>query len=111
MTNNYFAVEHNGKTIEHVVITNDNGETMFGDLMNMSYEDMKRYKDIDAFVATVFELTNNQFGNSDEQTIITLIDENDVFIWGILMGPGKGDEIKYAFIDWRADSKLYKYEN
>lgn len=112
MTNNYFAVEHNGAFLDHAVITNGNGEMVFGDLMNMSYEEMKSYDELDAFVATVMEISEAQFGTSDESdTIVTLVGEDDVFIWGILMAPGEGDEIRYTLIDWRKDGKSFKYEN
>ena len=112
MTNNYFAVEHNGTCAENMVIVNDNGEIAFEDLMNMSYEEMKSYDDLESFVATVMEISEAQFGaKGHPETVVTLIDKDGVFIWGIVMAPGEGDEIRYALIDWRKDGKSFKYEN
>jgi hypothetical protein len=110
MTTNYFAVEHNGICAEHVVITNDNGEIMFEDLMNMSYDEMKSYDEIDAFVATVMEISEAQFGIGDDpETVVTLVDKDGFFIWGIIMGPGEGDEIRYSLVDWKKHGKSFKY--
>ena len=112
MTTNYFAVEHNGTCAEHVVITNDNGEMVFEDLMHMSYEDMKSYNELDAFVATVMEISEAQFGiGGNSETVITLVDEHGFFIWGVIMVPGEGDEIRYVLVDWHKDGKKFKYEN
>ena len=112
MENNYFTVEHNGTCVEHVVITNNSGETMFENFMNMSYDEMKACNELDSFVATVMETSEAQLGNDkDKNTIITLIDSEDVFIWSIIMGPGEGDDIRYSLVDWRKDGKLYRYEN
>lgn len=111
MTDNYFAIERNGKSIDHVYIRREDGTIVFEDIMNMSYEEMKSYKDIDAFVACVMDITNIYFNESDEQTLITLIDKDDVFIWGVVVGPGENeDQLNYAFIDWRKDGKSYRYE-
>ena len=37
--------------------------------------------------------------------------EDDVFIWGIIMGPDAEDGIRYVLVDWKKDGKSYRYEN
>ena len=110
MTKNYFAVERAGKCIDHVAIKDEDG-IVFEDLMNMSYEEMKAYKELDFFIDCVMDATNTYFDESDDQTFVTLIGEDDVFIWSILIGPGKGDgELVYKTINWKEDGKSYRYE-
>lgn len=111
MIKNYFAIERNGECIDHAVIKDDNGAIMFEDVMNMTYEELKSYNDLDALVTYFMDATNVSFGGSDEQTMVTLVGEDDVFIWGILIGPGaNGDDIRYALVDWKKDGQSYRYE-
>ena len=111
MTNNYFAIERNGKCIEHLRIRRDDDTIMFEDLMNMSYDELKAYEELDAFIAAVMDATNAYFNEDDAQTAVTLVDEDGVFIWGLLIGPGdEKDEFKYCFIDWLKEGKKYRYE-
>lgn len=110
MTHNYFAIERSGQCVETLIKGND-GAVLFEDLMNMSYEDMKAYKNIEGFIVTVMDLVNAHMGEHDEPTTITLVGEDNVFIWGILVGPENADELRYAFIDWKKDGKSYKYED
>ena len=111
MTNNYFAIERMNRCIDHIFIKREDGTMAFEEVMNMSYEEIKIYKDIDAFVTVFMDATNEYFNESDEHTIVTLVDGDDVFIWSILIGPGvDNDELTYAFIDWKKDGKSYRYE-
>jgi hypothetical protein len=112
MQKNYFVVERSGKSIDNMVIRRNNDDTvMFEDLMSMSYEEMKSYKDMDLFLDCIMDATNNFFHEGDDQTLVTLIGSDDVFIWGILVGPGeKEGSLKYAFIDWGKDGKKYRYQ-
>ena len=110
MSNNYFAVERKGKTVDHVCIRDDNGAVAFEEVLDMSYEDLKAYDQLDSFVCAVMDATNGSFKADDEQTFITLIDEDDVFVWGILMGPAnKNGEISYKLVDWQKDGIRFKY--
>ena len=110
MTKNYFAVERAGKCICPVVIKDEDGEVHFEDLMNMNYEEMKSYKNLDIFITAVMDATNECFEENDDQTIVTLIGEDDVFIWGVLIGPGENtDEMVYKTINWKEDGKSYRY--
>ena len=112
MQKNYFVVERSGKSIDNISIKRDSdGVIMFEDLMSMSYEEMKTYKNMDSFLDCMMDAANNFFHEGDDQTLITLIDSDDVFIWGILVGPGENKgSLKYAFIDWGKDGKKYRYQ-
>ena len=108
---NYFAIERDGKWINHVCITRDDGTIAFQDVMSMSYDEIKEYTDIHELIAAVMNATNEYFNCDDEQTLITLVGSDDVFIWGILIGPSDNDdELRYVFIDWQKDGKKYRYE-
>ena len=111
MTENYFSIERGGECIDHVHIKNEDGNLIFEDVMNMSYENLKEYEDIDVFITYVMDVTNDYFNGKDEQTIITLVGNDDVFIWSIIIGPGENnDELKYCFLDWKKDGNFYRYE-
>lgn len=106
----YFAVERNGQSISNVVIASNDGDLAFKDIMEMSYDEMKSYNGLEEFVACVMDATNNHFDDFDEQTCVTLIDDDGVFIWGIIIGPGENEgDLRYVLIDWRKDEKRYKY--
>lgn len=111
MNKNCFSVERNGKCIVPVLLKRDDGTTAFEDVTNMSYNEIKEYKDIDVLVAAFMDATNEYFQESDDLTAITLIGEDGVFIWGILVGPGDNDdEFKYSFVNWQKDGRSYRYE-
>ena len=105
MNKNYFAIERNGKCLEDIVIKFDDS-VAFEDLMNMSYEEMKSYDDIEKFVAAVMDATSDLGG---EQLVVNLVGPDDVFIWGIIIGI-YGDDYNYVFVDWHKDGKNYRYE-
>ena len=111
MAKNYFAIERSGKCIDHLHIKQDDGAIAFEDVMNMSYEELTVYEYIDTFVTAVMDATNDAIGGKDENTVVTLIDENDVFVWSVLIGAGDyEDELRYGFINWRESGKKYRYE-
>ena len=111
MTKNYFAIERGGNCLDHVCITNENGTVAFEELMSVSYDAMKSYADLESFIVCVMDVMNKECGEADDSTLVTLVGEDDVFIWGILIGPGENDdELVYKFIDWKADGKSYRYE-
>ena len=111
MTKNYFAIERHEKCIEHILLRRDDGAIAFEDVINMSYDEIKAYEGIDVFIAAIMDATNEHFNESDDQTAVTLVDEDGVFIWGLLIGPGdEKDEFKYCFIDWLKEGKRFRYE-
>lgn len=111
MTNNYFAIERQGKSVDHVYLRLKDGSIAFSDIMNLSYDEMKAYDNMSEFVTAVMDTSNAYFQTTDEQTIVNLVGKDDIFIWGILVGPGDNeDELKYVFIDWHKDGKNYRYK-
>lgn len=109
--NNYFVVERSGKTIDNFQIINDDKEVLFENMFTMSFNDLKQYEHIDVFVVAVMDATNQLFDEGDEPTLITLVGDDDVFIWSILInGEGDGENIRYAFINWLKEGKKYRYE-
>lgn len=111
MVNNYFAIERTNQCIDHLCIKRDDGTIAFEDIMNMSYNEIKEYKEIDVFVTGIMDASNEYFNENDEQTIVTLIGNDDIFIWSILIEPSENeDQLNYAFIDWQKDGQSYRYE-
>lgn len=109
--NNYFVVERSGKYIEHLSFIKDDGTVAFEDMLSMSYDEMKQYEHIEAFVVATMDATNQYFNEGDAETLITLVGDDDVFIWSILIGSEEGSEdIRYAFVDWLKDGRKYRYE-
>lgn len=111
MTSNYFSIEREGLCIDRVHIQQDDGTLAFEGVMNMSYDELRAYDGIDVFVAAVMDTTNEICDGDDEDTVITLIGNDDVFIWSMLIGAGESkDELKYSLIDWTKDGKKHRYE-
>lgn len=111
MTENYFAIERNGECIEHVVLRDYHGNISYEHIMDMSYEEMLLNDDeIQEFVVMVMDATNEWFDEEDEQTAITLVGPDGVFIWGIIMGPNDDGSIHYEFINWQTDGRRFRYE-
>lgn len=110
MTKNYFSIERNGSCIDYVTVKDKYGATVFENVMNMSYDEMKSYSDIEFFVVCIMDAANAYFGSHDDQTIVTLIGEDDVFIWSIIIGSDGDDQMRYTFVDWTKGGKKYRYE-
>ena len=108
MGKNYFSIEHGNKYIDHIVIRDGNENVVFGNYFDMTYDEMKSQKDLDDFVIAVME-ASNVVDSGNDQTVITLIDEDNIFIWSIIMGIVDG-EIRYNLVNWQADGKKYRYE-
>ena len=104
---NYFAIENNGEYYDHVILKDSDGNVMFENYLEMDYETMKYSTDLEDFVCAVMEASEEM--SSGDQTIITLVGEDDVFIWSIIMGADDGD-IRYNLVDWKSDGKSYRYE-
>lgn len=110
MTKNYFAIERQDRCFDHMCITNDLGAIIFEELMDMSYNEMKAYDKLEEFVATAMKISNELFESDDEETVITLVGEDGVFIWGIIVGPEDDDSLKYVLVDWKKNGKKYRYQ-
>ena len=108
---NYFSVERDGKCWDHVLMYDHDGEVVFKDFLSMSYDEMKNSKDLEEFVVAFMYATDEICDSDNKQTVVTLVGEDDVFIWGIIMGPDAEDGIRYVLVDWKKDGKSYRYEN
>ena len=108
MTNNVFIIEREKDYWEGFILDR-NGNPIFTEFMNMTYDEMKSSEQLEAFVVTVMDATNAVSKTVDEQTIVCLMDENRTLIWGILIGPDEEDNLKYSLIDWKKDGKIYRY--
>ena len=106
----YFAIERNGDAWDHIMIVDNYKNVTFAQYLDMDYDTMKSQEDLEEFVVAVMEATSTEVENEDDQTIVTLIGEDDIFIWSIIMGPGEDDTVKYALVDWKKDGHNYRYE-
>jgi hypothetical protein len=106
---NYFAIEYNGNYKDHVVLVNDNGDLLFEDYISMTYDEMKSREDLEDFVIANMNAVDEVVFDDNDQMIITLIGEDDVFIWSIIMGTFE-DQLRYNLVDWQKDGKKYRYE-
>jgi hypothetical protein len=102
---NYFAVEYGENYKDHVVITDAEGNVAFENYLSLSYDEMKTQEDLDEFVIAIMDAATD----GEDNTIVTLIGEDDVFIWSIIMGI-VDDEIRYNLVNWQKDGKKYRYE-
>lgn len=107
MSKNYFAIERNQKYWEHVVVKDNDDNIMFENYLGMTYDEMKDSEDLNEFVVAMMDVTDD---GTDGDLIVTLIDEDDVFIWSIIIGPGEDEDLRYVLIDWKKDGKKYRYE-
>lgn len=107
---NYFAIEKNGECYSPVLLADSDGKPAFSEFLNMSYEEMRDSEQLEDFVVAAMEAAERK-GNSNEEfndVVVTLIGEDDFFIWGIVMS-AEGDNITYKVVDWQEDGKRYKY--
>lgn len=110
MTNNRFCIERKSGVIENVFLLNDKQEILFEDLMNMDFQQMTECADIEDFVICAMDAVNEAMGVMDDETCVTLVDSDGVFIWSVVIGPGENEgDIRYNFVDWRKDGKTFKY--
>lgn len=105
----YFAIERNGKCWSPVVLQSRNGDSDFSNFMGMTYDEMRADEHLEEFVVAAMEATNEASGTGDDQTIVTLVGEDGVFIWSVMMGSGENGDIQYNLIDWKKDGKSYRY--
>lgn len=107
---NYFAIEKNGECYSPVLLADSDGKPAFSEFLNMSYEEMRDSEQLEDFVVAAMEAAERR-GNDEEKysdVVVTLIGEDDFFIWGIIMS-AEGDNITYKVVDWQADGNHFKY--
>lgn len=113
MNKNYFVIERKGQSWDDVKLHRYPTMTLrrIKRLKNSTYEEMKKTPWISSFIIAAMEAANHLSGDNDDYTAITLIGEDGIFIWGILMGPTEDGDITYSFVDWKKNDKNYRYEN
>ena len=110
MSKNYFAIERNGECKTPVILADRNGNPVFEEFLDMSYEEMKTNAMLEDFIVAAMEAADIVCGIEDDQTIVTLVGSDDVFIWSIIMGY-ENDNIRYCLVDWKKDGYSYRYES
>lgn len=102
----YFAAEsESGDHIDHISIMNSDGDIVFKNYLDMTYDEMREREDLDEFVIAIMDSARDV----DGYVIFTLIGDDDIFIWSIIAGMIDG-EIRYNLVDWTKDNKKYRYE-
>jgi hypothetical protein len=104
VSKNYFSIERNGQCLDKVILK-FNDDVAFEDLMDMSYEEMKSYPEIEEFIVAVMETTSDLGGT---QVIVNLVGSDEIFIWGIIIGV-YNDDYNFVFVDWQKDGMKYRY--
>ena len=104
--NNYFVIEQDNYYVDNVVLLYTEGNVLYEELMDMSYEEMKAYDRLEDFLFSAHEVLN------EKDTLISLVNEEDTLVWGILFGSDSENKeyLRYVFIDWGIDGKVYKYQ-
>lgn len=110
MSKNYFAIERNGECKTPVILADRNGNPVFEEFLDMSYDEMKNSALLEDFVVAAMDAADRICGIDDDQTIVTLVGNDDVFIWSIIMGY-ENDDIRYCLVDWKKDGYSYRYES
>jgi hypothetical protein len=91
------------------MLADNMGNPAFEDFLDMTYEEMKSSDRLNDFVVASMIAADRKSNGFDDQTVVTLIGEDNVFIWGIIMGPGEDEDIRYNLVDWKKDGKSYRY--
>ena len=110
MSKNYFAFERNEQCWTPVILADRNGNPTFEEFLDMSYDEMKNSALLEDFVVAAMEAADRICNVEDDQTIVTLVGSEDVFIWSIIMG-NENDNIRYCLVDWKKDGHSYRYES
>jgi hypothetical protein len=108
----YFVIERNDQwwdNVDGIANRVNMVQPRIDMLKSSTYDEMKKKPWLEGFVMAVMEEANELSGTGDDQTIITLVGDDDVFVWSIIMGPGENDMIRYTLVDWKRDGKSYRY--
>lgn len=108
MSKNYFAIERNEQCWAPVILADRNENPVYEEFLEMNYEEMKASALLEDFVVAAMEAADRVCGIDDDQTIMTLVGSDDVFIWSIIMGY-ENDNIRYCLVDWKKDGHSYRY--
>ena len=107
---NYFAIEKNGECYSPVLLADSDGNPVYTEFLDMTYEEMKNSEKLENFVVAAMEATDRKSDGEDDynDVVVTLIGEDGFFIWGIIMS-SEGDDITYKIVDWQEGGKHFKY--
>ena len=106
----YFAVERKNNCLDHFILINEVDETEnFSQYLDLTYSEMASREDLEDFVIANMEAADAMFQSDDDQTVLTLIGDDDIFIWSIIIGTIDG-EIYYSLVDWKKNGENYRYE-
>ena len=113
MSKNYFAIERNGECWTDVILADENGNPAFEEFLDMTYSDMRSNDNLGHFVAASMIAASRKSGTEDSETVVTLVGEDGIFIWGIVMNVDdeQNDNIRFVLVDWKKDGKNYRYES
>ena len=107
---NYFAIERNGECWSPVHLADSDRRSAFKEFLSMTYDEMKSSEQLEDFVVAAMDATNAISKSDDAETVVTLVGEDNMFIWGIIIGPGEDkDDLKYVLVDWKATDMRYCY--
>ncbi len=105
----YFAIERENAYKDHFTIRNNETDSVvFTNYLDMTYDEMSVQEDLVDFVCAIMDVADSMEGNTDTDTILTLVDEDGIFIWSIITGY-VNDELRYVLVDWKKDGKKYRY--
>ncbi len=109
----YFTIERGGEyyeQAENIIVDRVNMiQERIEVLKNSTYEEMKRLHWIEGFVMATYEAADELFDDKDYQTIVTLIDDDGIFVWSIIIGVNENYDLNYVFVDWKKDGRNYRY--
>ena len=105
----YFVIERGEIYRDHVVILDNEKNIVFENYLDMTYKEMQSQKDLDDFVVAIMGAADEMAPDMNDHTIITLIGEDDLFIWSIIIGT-VNEALRYRLVNWKADGKNYRYE-
>ena len=111
MSKKYFSIERNNETWMPVILADYNGNPVFEEFLEMSYEEMKASDELEHFVLASLDAADRKSSGESDQTAVTLIGEDGCFVWGILIGSDENDDVRYALVDWQKDGSHYRYES
>lgn len=107
---NYFAIERNQSCWSPVLLADSDGNLAYTEFLDMTYEEMKNSEKLEDFVIAAMEAADSKSDGEDDYSdvVVTLIGEDDFFIWGIIMS-AEGDDITYKIVNWQDGGKHFKY--
>lgn len=109
MSKNYFAIERDGNHWSPVVLVDHNGNPVFEEFLDMTYDEMKSSDKLTDFVIAATEAADRKVGTENGHTFILLVGGDESFIWAIIAGPDFDGVHRYNVVDFKKDDKTYRY--